>query len=180
LPESTRLEAGLNYSSNLGWGIDLLQNDLDAVRKRIDSFEHQLAQAEKPPPPPDRKVFETKAKSWVQGQAAKLRVKTGGGRFEVDFDKTSPLALLCLLVPDTVVEALVTAALADRPGPMVDADGRSEIARLRSELPELEHREEAIVRRLGEQGVTVARRADALPWIILGVRVPDTLARWVA
>ena len=38
-------------------------------------------------------------------------VKTDGGRFEVDFDKTLALALLCLLVPDIVADALVTAAL---------------------------------------------------------------------
>jgi hypothetical protein len=44
-----------------------------------------------------------------------------------------------------------------------------DVARLTEELRECEHREEAIVRRLLQTGMTVTRRPDALPGVVLGV-----------
>ena len=79
---------------------------------------------------------------------------------------------MCWLAPELVAEKLVAAAMADTSQQyMADRARMRDAAKLAEDLRELEHREEAIIRRLVENGVVVARRAGVSPLIVLGVRV---------
>lgn len=165
-----------------------LKTVLERVRQEIDAIKGEQYRTRLAPPPIED--LKAQARSYVQQMATSVQPRptpamARGEGFDLswfgDDAVSQPLltpkrgiALLCWLYPDKATERLVN-VIAQMPRPAVPAlseeEKRAKLKELAATLDRLEREEEATVDALHRDGmINVARRVDASPLAILGIR----------
>ena len=105
-----------------------------------------------------------------------MTADTAGGQLNIKFDRETPLALFCLFQPDTVAKIIL--ASVRRTARLTSEHERDQkTANILRQIAHAERQEETVIHRLADVGVTVPRRPDARPSIILGVKISGLLER---
>jgi hypothetical protein len=162
---------------------------VDKARGEVESLKAQIAEV-KAAPVPSAEVKRDAARmvEALASTAAPDCLAAIEGRGEIRFpvvqtwaagaigdalkNQRDPLALLAWLFPEAMVAKLHAAVdvVADDSRALSDRDRASRLEKLAAQLDEAERTDEALVANAALNGVDIARRGDASPEAVLGVR----------
>lgn len=150
---------------------------VEELRRRIQQLQHQIGEALALPP--DAAEIERRAQLLAQqcdiGEMRRnqLRQHLLSGRFSANgarevLDMLTGPQVLALVLPGALVASLTE--LAGKIGGGVSTEDREQrLAQLRAEMDAAEREEERLLSDLEDAGLTVRRRQDARPEIVLGL-----------